>query len=120
MSTPPADAIEKLRHWSIIEGWSFVVLLTVAMPLKYLAGQPLAVKVFGWAHGVLFVTVCLLLLRAQWLARWSLVRGALVFAGALVPLGPFLLDRPLRRWAAEAASRVSTRRGADGPAAPSR
>lgn len=102
MSTPPAAAIEKLRQWSLIEGWSFVVLLTVAMPLKYFAGQPLAVKIFGWAHGLLFVVVCLLLLRAQLLARWSLFRGAAIFVGALVPLGPFFLDRHLRRWAAEA------------------
>ena len=44
-----------LRKAGIAEGISFLVLLGIAMPLKYLFDQPMAVTIVGWAHGVLFV-----------------------------------------------------------------
>jgi integral membrane protein len=91
-----------LRFIALLEGCSFVVLLGVAMPLKYWAGMPLAVKLTGWTHGGLFITLCLLLLLVMIVARWSLRRSAMVFAAALVPLGPFLLDSRMRRWEREA------------------
>ena len=49
--TPAARAIQQLRRVGKIEGVSFLVLLGIAMPLKYLAHLPLAVKVVGWVHG---------------------------------------------------------------------
>jgi integral membrane protein len=93
--------VKWLRITALIEGTSFLLLVGVAMPLKYYAGMPLAVKYTGWAHGVLFVGLCLLLLQVMLAARWSLGRGALVFVAALVPFGPFLLDKHMRRWELE-------------------
>ncbi len=95
-----ADAIELLRRVGKLEGVSFLVLLGIAMPLKYLAGMPLAVKLVGWAHGVLFVALVVVLLRAQRKAQLPLKQAALVFAAALLPFGPFLIDRRLARQAA--------------------
>ncbi|MET0410917.1 MAG: DUF3817 domain-containing protein [Polyangiaceae bacterium] len=90
-------AIHHLRRIGIIEGVSFLVLLGVAMPLKYLAGMPMAVKVVGWAHGLLFMVFLLALWRARQSARWPLSSVAIVFLAALLPFGPFLIDRRLRR-----------------------
>lgn len=90
-----------LRRIALIEAISFLVLLGIAMPLKYLAGQPLAVKVVGWAHGVLFVIFGIALLRAMLVARWSIVRAAVVFIAALLPFGPFVIDRRMRDYEAE-------------------
>ena len=95
------NPIVLLRAVALAEGVSFLVLLAVAMPLKYLAGQPLAVKVVGWAHGVLFVALCAALLRAMVAARWSVGRGAMVFASALLPLGPFVIDGRMKRYEEE-------------------
>lgn len=81
----------------MVEGVSFLVLLGIAMPLKYLAGRPEAVKVVGWAHGVLFMAFCLVLLQTMVALRWPLSRAAMAFAAALVPFGPFLIDGRLRR-----------------------
>ena len=92
------NPVRFLRRTAMVEGGSFLLLLGFAMPLKYLAGQPLAVKVLGWAHGVLFVVFCLALARATRAARWPLGRAALVFLAGLLPLGPFLLDGRLRRF----------------------
>ena len=82
-----------LRTIAKIEAVSFLLLVGVAMPLKYLAHQPLAVKVVGWIHGVLFVVFCAALLRTMLTARWPLSRGALVFIAALLPFGPFVVER---------------------------
>lgn len=95
-----ALAIERLRRVGKIEGVSFLVLLGIAMPLKYLAGLPLAVKVVGWAHGVLFIALLVVLWRATRDARLPLGQAALVFLAALLPFGPFLIDARLERVAA--------------------
>ena len=49
------DTFSRFRLISFIEGISFLILVFIAMPLKYLAGIPLAVKIVGMAHGVLFI-----------------------------------------------------------------
>ncbi|WOO42498.1 DUF3817 domain-containing protein [Rubellicoccus peritrichatus] len=96
------DAIHRLRVIGLIEGISFLLLMGIAMPLKYIWDMPMAVKVVGWAHGVLFIGFCILLLVAMILARWSFARGALFFVAALIPFGPFLVDKRLRVYADEA------------------
>jgi integral membrane protein len=95
----PVLAINHLRRIGMIEGASFLILLGVAMPLKYFAGLPVAVQVMGWAHGLLFIIFCLALLRAKRSARWSIAESAVVFVAALLPFGPFLIDARLRRQA---------------------
>lgn len=92
-----SSALGRFRLVSLLEGVSYLSLLGVAMPLKYLAGMPLAVKVSGWTHGVLFVLFVAALLPAAVAARWSIVRIGVTFATSLVPFGAFFLERHLRR-----------------------
>ncbi len=89
--------IGRLRAVALLEGVSFLVLLFIAMPLKYLAGMPLAVKMVGWAHGLLFVLYLLALVEVAVAHRWSLVRIVGAFIASLVPFGTFVLDARLRR-----------------------
>ncbi|RYZ34498.1 MAG: DUF3817 domain-containing protein, partial [Myxococcaceae bacterium] len=49
------SALRQLRLIAFLEGLSFLGLLFVAMPVKYLLGQPLAVRVAGSVHGLLFL-----------------------------------------------------------------
>jgi integral membrane protein len=103
LSSHPAvrNPIPFLRRVALAEGISFLVLLGIAMPLKYLAGMPGAVKVFGWAHGVLFIVFCVALLRVWITAKWPILRCAAVFVAALLPFGPFVIDRRMTEWEAE-------------------
>lgn len=94
--------LRRLRQLALIEGGSFIVLLFVAMPLKYFAGLPLAVKIVGLVHGILFMLVVLALVQVMITVRWPMGRGLLVFISALVPFGPFLLDRRMRGYESEA------------------
>jgi len=96
------NSVPFLRRIALLEGVSFLLLLGIAMPLKYFAGMPVAVKVVGWAHGLLFVLLCWALLQTLLAAGWSLKRGAVVFVAALLPCGPFLLDARMREWEKEA------------------
>lgn len=89
--------IARLRSLGFAEGTSFLLLLGVAMPLKYLAGMPMAVKVVGWAHGVLFILYCLSILDVMRKERWPLSKAALAFLAAWLPFGPFVFDRRVLR-----------------------
>jgi integral membrane protein len=89
--------IGRLRVVAFIEGCSFLLLLGVAMPLKYLAGLPLAVRVVGTIHGGLFILFCVALFQAMLVARWSLLRAGIVFASSLVPFGTFVIDGRLKQ-----------------------
>ncbi len=99
------NPIPFLRTITLIEGVSFLVLLGVAMPLKYFASLPMAVKWVGWIHGVLFVVFCASLLQTMIVVKWPLARGALVFIAALLPFGPFVMDRRMRAYEAEVRER---------------
>jgi integral membrane protein len=92
------SSVHRLRLLALTEGGSFLLLLGIAMPLKYLAGLPAAVKIVGWAHGLLFVALCLLLLKVTLEERWPIGRAAMVFIAALLPFGPFVIDRRLKHY----------------------
>ncbi|WP_163999155.1 DUF3817 domain-containing protein [Pyxidicoccus caerfyrddinensis] len=95
-------ALGRFRAVALLEGLSFILLLFVAMPLKYLAGLPLAVRVVGLAHGLLFVLFLFALMEVAIAYRWSLVRVVGAFVSSLVPFGTFVLDARLRREESEA------------------
>ncbi|MFA6960495.1 MAG: DUF3817 domain-containing protein [Opitutaceae bacterium] len=84
--------IGRLRVIGFLEGVSFLVLLGVAMPLKYVWHEPLAVRVVGMAHGVLFLAYLWATLQAMSEHNWPLKRAVLVAVASLVPCGTFYSD----------------------------
>ncbi|MFD0050356.1 DUF3817 domain-containing protein [Actinomycetes bacterium NPDC127524] len=81
-----------LRGIGLIEGVSYLVLLFIAMPLKYFAHVPIFVRIFGMAHGVLFVLFVFALIGVWSKHRWSLIRVLGAFTASLLPFGTFLLN----------------------------
>jgi len=81
------------RIFSFVEAASFLILLLIAMPLKYAFALPLAVSVVGAAHGLIFMLYLVFVAIAAPRLGWSLpaVLGALV--AAVLPFGPFVFDR---------------------------
>ena len=90
-------SIGRLRAIGIVEGISFLLLLGVAMPLKYFAGMPQVVTVVGWLHGMLFITFCIALAQARQDANWNAWRTGVVLFAGLLPFGPFVIDGRLRK-----------------------
>ena len=97
----PRNPVGRLRAVGLAEASSFLLLLGVAMPLKYAAGFPLAVRIVGWIHGLLFMFYCYALFEAATERGWPWKKSAKFFVAALLPFGPFVMDRGVR---AEAAS----------------
>jgi integral membrane protein len=85
------------RLAALVEGISFLLLLFIAMPFKYLGDEPRPVLYVGWMHGFLFVVYGLLLLKVWIQYRWSFKQAFLAFVASLVPFGTFVLDKRLKR-----------------------
>tara|TARA_B100000780_G_C21086519_1_gene437743 strand:- start:592 stop:933 length:342 start_codon:yes stop_codon:yes gene_type:complete len=84
---------KQFKFVGMLEAISFLLLLFVAMPLKYLAGIPEAVKYPGWAHGLLFVLYIFFLIQAAVALKWNFKQLVFGFGASLVPFGPFLFDK---------------------------
>lgn len=84
------------RKIAVAEGISYLLLLFVAMPLKYFADMPLAVKYTGWAHGLLFVLYAVFLVFTWSTYKWSFGKTVLIFCASLLPFAPFFVDRKLK------------------------
>jgi len=79
----------RFRLVAALEGISFLVLLGIAMPLKYIWDSPEAVRQVGMVHGLLFILYILLMLQAKIILRWSLRQTALAALLSVVPFGTF-------------------------------
>ncbi|MDP9960145.1 DUF3817 domain-containing protein [Chryseobacterium lathyri] len=84
------------RKTALIEGLSYLILLFIAMPLKYFFNIPEGVKYFGWIHGILFLVFLIALLLSAIKYRWSLKRIILYLIGSVLPFVPFILDKRLK------------------------
>jgi integral membrane protein len=90
-----ATALGRFRIVAFWEGWSYLVLLFIAMPLKYGLGMPQAVRIVGMAHGLLFIAYLVTLALA---ARTLGLRGVVVaLVASIVPGGTFWQESRLRR-----------------------
>jgi len=79
-----------LKFMALLEGTSLLVLLFVAMPLKYSFGVPEAVKLVGPIHGVLFILFNVLLLVSVIKGHLSAVKGFIGFLASFIPFGTFV------------------------------
>lgn len=93
--------MKKIYHWfriaAIAEGISFLILLGIAMPLKYLAKIPIAVTIAGSIHGLLFITFILLAWEVKnkynknggWMGK--------AFLASVLPFGTIVMDKQWRK-----------------------
>lgn len=90
-------AIGRLLKIGITEGVSFIVLLFIAMPLKYLAEMPDSVRIIGMLHGILFIGYAIALFQAGLAYRWPLKKVLIAFLLSFVPFGTFYLMSFLKK-----------------------
>ncbi|VAW85746.1 hypothetical protein MNBD_GAMMA16-93 [hydrothermal vent metagenome] len=89
--------ISKFRLISLAEGGSFLLLLLVAMPLKYGMDLPLAVTIMGWVHGILFIAYLYFALGCSAKYNWSERFTVLTVLAGVTPFACFFLDKHLRQ-----------------------
>ena len=92
-----SDPLHRLFWVGRLEGVSFLLLLGVAMPLKYAAGIPQPVTWVGWAHGVLFVAFLAALAGAHRSEGWRLATLVGGLAASVLPFGTFVFEARVRR-----------------------
>ncbi len=88
--------IRVFRMVALAEGCSFLILLCVAMPMKYFMGMPEVVRVVGSIHGGLFLLYVGLLAVLHVRQRWSVMFSLYAFVASIIPFGTFILDKQLR------------------------
>jgi len=89
------DLIGKFRIIGFIEGISYLVLLFIAMPLKYMMGMAIATKIVGMTHGILFIIFLILLMQAAQKHNFSSKDSIIFFVASLIPFGTFFTDKRL-------------------------
>ncbi len=93
MFTFLTSAVGRLRLIAFIEGLSYLTLLFIAMPLKYLYDHPEAVRSVGMVHGVLFIAYIFLVFQAKADRDWNADKTSNLLLISLVPFGNFYADR---------------------------
>lgn len=88
--------LKRFRMIAYTEGISFLMLLFIAMPLKYMYGLPIATKIAGSIHGFLFLLFCLALYDAARSSGWIYRFRTLAFISSLLPFGMLWLDKRLQ------------------------
>lgn len=102
------NPITQFRIVALAEGVSYLVLLGIAMPMKYLLGQPWAVQLVGSIHGGLFILFVITLIRSAQHGGWSWGRSLEAFVASLLPFGTFYLEYKYREdFAAQPDERVT-------------
>ena len=78
-----------------IEGYSYLILLFIAMPLKYIADIPIAVRIVGSLHGILFIAFVYYILKMLLANKLDLKKSILAFILSLLLFGTFYLRKLL-------------------------
>lgn len=89
------EPINFMRITGIIEGYSYLLLLFVAMPLKYFGGIAKAVTVVGSVHGLLFILFMYSIVLAMRNASLKLNHGVRAVVASLIPFATFFLDKSI-------------------------
>lgn len=97
MNSTRSKKLAVLRGTAIAEGITFLVLILIAMPLKYFFDLPVAVKIAGWPHGILFMVFIGLAWNYMSAYNKSIKWFGVAFVCALLPAGTFWFDARLRR-----------------------
>ena len=92
------ENVKKFGLINTVEGYSYIILVFIAMPMKYLLDIPLAVKVAGMAHGVLFIIFCLLLVKAWRETNWPFRENIVFFIASLIPFGTFFTKTKIKTY----------------------
>ena len=81
------------RLISFIEGISYLLLLFIAVPIKYFQGDATYVKMLGMPHGILFMGYIILVILIQKQMKWNLKTMGVVALASVIPFGTFYVDK---------------------------
>jgi integral membrane protein len=89
--------LRRFRLFALLEGLSLILLVFGAVPLKHLAGNPLAVRVLGPIHGLFFILYAWAVYNAVDNEKWTKKQALWAMIASVLPFGTFVLDARIRR-----------------------
>jgi len=92
------NSVKKFGLINTVEGYSYLLLLFIAMPLKYILGFAVAVKIAGMLHGILFIAFIALLVQAWMDVKWSFGETIVFFIASLIPFGTFFTKKRIKNY----------------------
>jgi integral membrane protein len=98
--------LRRMRAVSLLEGTTLLLLVCVAVPLKHLAGFPIATAIMGPIHGIAFVLYVWMLVQTVSMGGWTKGQAAQMVLAAFIPFGAFVNERALARRQASLAKPV--------------
>ena len=81
------------RIIALLEGVSYLFLLFISVPIKYLYDNEFYVKLLGMPHGILFILYILIAYKIKKSMRWNMSTFMIVIIASLIPFGTFYIDR---------------------------
>lgn len=90
------STIGRFRVISAIEGLSYLLLVFIAMPIKYIGENPYPVKVLGMIHGVLFIIFMISLFESKIKKNWDTGYMFQLFVLSLIPFGAFFIEKRVK------------------------
>lgn len=81
------------RWIAFLEGVSYILLLFIATPIKYIWEEPKYVKLLGMPHGLLFITYIILAFMYKSEVKWTKKTFYVVLLASIIPFGTFYVDR---------------------------
>lgn len=81
------------RIVALLEGVSYILLLFIAVPIKYIQGNPEYVKLLGMPHGLLFVAYVVLAIVLGIELKWNMKTMFIVLIASILPFGTFYVDK---------------------------
>jgi integral membrane protein len=85
--------IKLFRLTALLEGISYILLLFIAVPIKYLLDDPTYVKLLGMPHGILFIGYILLSILGKSRYKWTHIDFFVILIASLIPFGTFYVDK---------------------------
>ena len=90
------NALGRFRVISALEGFSYLLLVFIAMPIKYIGENPYPVKILGMAHGVLFIIFMISLFETKIKKSWNTGMTFQLFVLSLIPFGAFFIEKRVK------------------------
>lgn len=81
------------RTIAFLEGVSYILLLGIAVPIKYILKDPTYVKFLGMPHGILFIAYIILAVMVSSKLKWDNRTLFIVLLASIIPFGTFFVDR---------------------------
>lgn len=85
--------LNSFRVVALLEGLSYILLLFIAVPIKYFGGDPTYVKLLGMPHGILFLAYIVMAIMVGQEMKWNTKTLGIVLVASIIPFGTFYIDK---------------------------